>query len=332
MSGLKPAKAARVAMHQLQRLRAAADLYARKAVSAARGGSPQEREAVHWSARGRGRILTWQDHPVIRRHINRRVSGYPDMNWIEFFAAEYGRTPFDRGLNLGCGEGRLEEHAFSIGLVSSFLSVDLSEEALKSAAKRLRGRPVEFLAADVNTLSLEPSSFDVAFCASSLHHFTSLECVLDQVKAALRPGGFLVFDEFVGPSRFQWTDRQLELINTLIAALPPRYRKDLRRGFGYKDRVYRPARDERWRDSPFEAARSQEIMALVEERFVIRQRRDYGGALLHQLLDGIAGNFKPDVERDVELLEKMAALEMLLEEQGVIGSDFTAVVAQKGGG
>ncbi len=46
-------------------------------------------------------------------------------------------------------------------------------------------------------------------------HWTSIPAVRKRwdLAASLRPSGLMVVNDFVGPSRFQWTDRQLEVIS-----------------------------------------------------------------------------------------------------------------------
>lgn len=286
------------------------------------------REAAHWSRGPSFRVMIWQDHPLVRAYINRRVSGAPGVNWLAWFGRSFG-VGFERALDLGCGFGDLEEHALSLGLARSFHAIDISEPALAVARSRLAGRPVSFELADLNRVSLPASAYDAVFAASSLHHLTNLEGLLDEVEKSLRPGGFLVFDEFVGPSRFQWTEKQLAVVNEILAALPGRFKKRLRLGFGRKRRVRRAPLDGSGLDSPFEAARSSEILLLAEERFELAARRDYGGALLHPLLEGIAGNFVPGRGPDDKLLGELCELELELERAGALGSDFTVVAARK---
>lgn len=328
MNAIPPAeKVAGLAWHQLEKAWAFLDRAAQRTTIKLRGQGADEREAAHWSRPGGAAILSWQDHPVIRAHINRRVSGDPEVNWLSFFAREFGNAGFESALNLGCGFGDLEAHAFALGLVKKFYSLDLSAGAIAAARERLRGRSVEFEVTDINQLELEPEAYDAVFASSSLHHLVRLERVLDEVRKGLKPGGLFVFNEYVGPSRMQWQEEQLRIVNELLAALAPRYRRNLRKGYGYKRRVYRPPLDERDRNSPFEAARSAEIVPLTFQRYDIVIKRDYGGALLHPLLDGIAGNFM-DNPKDAGLLQRLARLEEELEGAGIIGSDFTMIVAR----
>ena len=55
---------------------------------------------------------------------------------------------------------------------------------------------------------------------NSLHHFNHLGETMRLIARALGPGGLLIMDEYVGPSRFQWTSAQMRAANALLAALP----------------------------------------------------------------------------------------------------------------
>ena len=79
---------------------------------------------------------------------------------------------------------------------------------------------------------------------------------------------------------------------------------------------------------PSEAIRSSEIVPQLAMYFDILEYRPYGGALLHMLLSGIAGNFDPNDPKDVALLEMLALLEETLETSGVIQPEFAVIVAR----
>jgi hypothetical protein len=56
--------------------------------------------------------------------------------------------------------------------------------------------------------------------------------------------------------------------------------------------------------------------------------RPYGGAILHMLLSGIAGNFSSEKPEDVEMLNGFSVLERELEDAGEVQSDFTVIVGR----
>src|SRR5438309_514355 len=68
-------------------------------------------------------------------------------------------------------------------------------------------------------------SVDAVFAHQSVHHVERLEALYATVRDALRPDAVFHLHEFVGPSRFQWSDAQLRLVNGLLDELPARLRR-----------------------------------------------------------------------------------------------------------
>ena len=283
-------------------------------------------EATHWNKGNKG--LTWLDSKVISDRINSAISGKKDVYWLLHFMREHAPGGVGPALVLGCGGGALERNAMSIGLCRKFLSYDISAEALDQCARTVRkdGGKIETRREDLNEASFPDNTFGAAFAVNILHHLVNLERVFDEVDDALKPGGFFVINEYVGPRRFQWTDSQIEEVSRALDGLPRKYRRNRRKFFGYRHRLYRPPEDRMSLDSPFEAARSDEILPLLEERFETVERVDIGGALLHPLLEAIVGNFDETDEADVELLESFWKKEKDLMKKGVLGSDFVYAV------
>ena len=116
---------------------------------------------------------------------------------------------------------------------------------------------------------------------------------MDNVRQTLTTDGILLVVDFFGPSRFQWTDIQIELTQQLLDLLPPEMRKNLRDPnlFEYKHVITRPNMDDLVRADPSEAVRSDEIYTLLKNKFNIIEEKPLGGTLLSLLFDGIAGNF-----------------------------------------
>jgi hypothetical protein len=75
--------------------------------------------------------------------------------------------------------------------------------------------------------------------------------------------------------------------------------------------------------------RSAEIMGLLPAYFEVAEVRPLGGALLHFLLDDIAGNFDPDKPQDLALLNMLFALEDALMDAGELSSDFATAALRK---
>jgi hypothetical protein len=153
-----------------------------------------------------------------------------------------------------------------------------------------------------------------------------------KVHRALKPTGYLVASEFIGPTRFQWTDRQLEVVNGILAILPPLYRQRWSDG-RIKKKAYRPSRLSMMMGDPSEAVESGCIVPLLERHFEVVERRDYGGTIIHPLFDDIAHNFLSEdgEEKDEEarrLIELCFYIEDTLLELGHIQSDFALLVCK----
>ncbi len=288
-----------------------------------------------WDASTRVRqtapIQGWLDSSIVLETlVQPRVAGNPHTNWLIGLVTRLGIPRGGRWLSLGCGAAGLEMHAAQQGLFASLRGLDLSlasiEEARRAASS---AKPVamEFGVVDFNVLELPPDSYDVVLANMSLHHVRELPRVLDQVAASLTGQGLLILNEYVGPRQFQFTDRQVSIVTELLHALPPSLRTDLATRQVKEEYVRMPV--EHWNAvDPSEAIRSDQILSEVGQRFDIVERCDYGGTILHLLLEHIAHNFDPRDGKDVAIISLLVQFEDLLIRYGVLDSDFTALAAR----
>ena len=189
--------------------------------------------------------MSWSGIPQIHLNHNYLITGNRDTYWIEWLRERFfpGGDAGD-ALSLGCGAGHFDRIFKRCGFsFRSLTGIDISEGAVDQAralAAQISLAPkVEYLAADLNHYELPPRCFDFIYFFQCLHHIEALEHMLTQCQRALRPEGLLMVNEFVGPSRFQWTARQVELANALISLLPEELRRDLQSG-GVKTEVTTP--------------------------------------------------------------------------------------------
>jgi SAM-dependent methyltransferase len=294
--------------------------------------------AEHWGEAARTKVegdewqgLYWQSHALTQKHINRAIAGGADENWVNFTKRRFFPQRARLALSLGCGYGVLERHALSVDIAERFDAFDISPEAVEVAGEEAEragyGGRVTYEARDLNDIELEQDRYDAVFAAQTLHHIEALEHLLDQVRASLTGRGLLVVNEYVGPVRFQFPDERLPLMNQLLLALPETHRRSLRTGH-VKNEVVRPDEPEVKRVDPSESVRSDEIMGLIEERFEIVYRADFGGTLLQFVLADIAGNFDPADPKDVALIDLACLYEQTLIDEGVLPSDFIYAVAK----
>jgi len=207
--------------------------------------------------------------------------------------------------------------------------IDVSEDRI-AEGERTRaaiGMPGRFRVTDVNTSRLTPGAYDLIFSSHSFHHFLELEHIMGEVRSALAPGGLFVLEEFVGPTQFQWTDQQIDLVRSLMALLPEEYR--MLRWNAVKPYEGRPTVADVVAASPFESIRSAEIVPLFRKHFEIVELRLLGGTLQHLLYNGIVHNFGSERAAAADYVRAIYETEDALIDRGLLPSDFMLLVGKR---
>jgi SAM-dependent methyltransferase len=271
----------------------------------------------YWSrAFAAGGVETWLAEPMVRRYVNGAVTGSPDTWPMEWLSSLYP-AGFDRAVSLGCGDGLLERDLRRKRLCRWVVGIDLSCGALalaKDESRREGVSGVAYVRQDFNQLALRPRTLDAAFFHQALHHVEGLEGCLGEVACSLRAGGLLYLDEYVGPSRAEWRRHHLEEAEAIYRSLPRSVRR--------RRRLALPVD---WRD-PSEAIRSSDILSVLEARFVIELRRDYGGTFLSVIYPHLTLARISREERDDVLRTIVAAEQQHLAAGGA--SFYTVVIAR----
>jgi SAM-dependent methyltransferase len=296
---------------------------------------PQQAVESSWE-RTEGPPSYFWNIPAVCRRANRLITGDPDLDYTNYVAHKY-LAPLQplRGISLGCGTGEKELRWTNLCDFSRLDAYDISTSRIAHAQDRAEaaGRTeLHYHVSDLSGIDWPRAEIDIVFGDQSLHHLSPLEPLLLEIRRALKPTGYLVASEFIGPTRFQWTDRQLEVINATLALLPARYRRRWTTG-RIKRRVHRPSRLAMQMGDPSEAIESARIAPLLERHFEVVERRDYGGTIVHMLFDDIAHNFLDEAggEKDGQarrLIEMCFQIEDTLLEVGEIESDFALFVCR----
>ncbi len=235
--------------------------------------------------------------------------------------------PLGRCASLGCGSGGLERDLVRRGMVGDIEGYDSSEGAIAEArrlAADLGYGNIRYQTVDLAGLILPEAQFEAIFTHTSLQAVEALESVVATVRRALKPGGLFHLNEFVGPSRFQWTDAQVRLTNEFLDTLPDRL---LETPAGRKPPVERPTVEHMLANHPTQAVRSSEIREVLARHFDILEERPCGGTLLHMGLSDIAQNFDEENPEDVAHLKRFFDFEDQVLTNGTLGSDFTVLTA-----
>lgn len=153
-----------------------------------------QRTADRWGAEGAwqvGRGIYWLELPAVQRRLNRKVSGRPDVDWIQYTLERHfaGRLPLERCLSLGCGEGELERRLASLGVFLACDASDIADVSIRqaqAAALAAGYNHVHYAVHDLNRLALPTAQYDAVWASGAVHHFERLEHVFEQVAALER--------------------------------------------------------------------------------------------------------------------------------------------------
>ncbi len=277
--------------------------------------------------------ISWSGIRLNHRYYNYLVCGNPDQHYLQYFIGKYIKRP-GKVLSLGCGNGHLERALIGIGLpYTDILGADINPDLIKYAAEeaaRVGCKNIRYVTADLNQFELPPRAFDLIIFFHSLHHIENLEGLIKNVHSALADEGLILVIDFVGPTRFQWTDLQIRLTQELLDALPDELKLDLYKPDRklIKRQITRPTVQEVVGTDPSEAVRSGEILELLHKEFDVLEEKPMGGTLLHLLFSGIAGNFDEKNPYACGLIRTLQKTEELLILNKVIPSDFIFVVLQ----
>lgn len=255
--------------------------------------------------------MPWMAIPEVRVYLNSLI-GNGEMLWpIEWFERFLGGRTFDHALSIGCGSGALERELVQRGLCSGVDAFDGSVVSLREArreADRLPfGERIRYFAADFNAPALPKALYDVVFFHQSAHHVAKLEKLYRAIMRALKPGGIVYFDEYVGPSRFDWDARRdlLDPHRRIFDQLP--------RSLRAVEQLNVPIQA----DDPSEAFRSSAIESQLTIGFDVIERVPYGGGILSVIMPNLR----------VEALDS-PTLQRLIDEDRAAPAFYTLIVAK----
>jgi ubiquinone/menaquinone biosynthesis C-methylase UbiE len=104
-----------------------------------------------------------------------------------------------RLLDVGCGNGAAAIHlATTLGL--DVVGVDIDPEQIQAATLAATNTPnVRFLVADATNLPFPDDEFDFVYTNKTTHHIPDWRRAITEIVRVLKPGGHLVYSDFVAP-------------------------------------------------------------------------------------------------------------------------------------
>ncbi|MFC0304302.1 class I SAM-dependent methyltransferase [Rhizorhabdus histidinilytica] len=276
-----------------------------------------ETAARHWSIERRPDRSRWWMHETIIRHINRLVCGEAiDGIHQGFHRLIRDRIPeggFRRALSVGCGSGGKEMRLLKQGIVQSFDLFEIGEHR----REQIRSKAAEHGLEDRITIHIGDAfqedivaGFDLVYWNNALHHMFDAKAAVSWSRRALQPGGWFAMDDFVGATRFQWSDEDLEIASRVRSLLPERFLAHPRNPEKLLPRrLERPSIATMLEVDPTEAADSGNIVNAIRDAFPDTTITPTGGVVYHLALNDVLNNFDPE---DDALLNALLLLDEVL--------------------
>ncbi|MGR9076272.1 class I SAM-dependent methyltransferase [Rhizobium leguminosarum] len=270
--------------------------------------------------------LHWEVHQTIavfQANLADETWSSHEDTFAGAFLTKYGRK-FRSMASVCCGTGILERwlDARYVGHRVKIDGYDISEGSLR-IARELAGPSsrVRYRQSDANKMDIGKGVYDVVFAHGALHHVENLEYCLEATDRALKRGGLFYVNDYVGPSRFQWTSIQTELANEFLAGIPDEHLA--------RHEIFKVDPTDLAEMDPSEAVRAGEIEAAVRGQFDVIEVIPRGGTLLAPIFG--SGCIKTEALELPEIVEKIEWLcreEMRLIHSGKIASDHVVIVGR----
>jgi SAM-dependent methyltransferase len=216
---------------------------------------------------------------------------------------------FERGCSIGCGFGQKEIDLVRAGIVGQFDLFEISDQRMAAARKLAEAGGVSdrVNCFEIDVFSSDwPVFYDLAYWSNSLHHMLNTKDAVQWSYDHLVDGGWFAMDDYVGPSRFQWSERNLAMANSVRESLPKKYLIDYRDSSKMLPiKIMRPLLESMLSTDPTEAADSDNIIPSIKRFFPHCKITLTGGCIYHLPLNDVLVNFQDDSPEDQALLKSL---------------------------
>jgi SAM-dependent methyltransferase len=319
--------------------------------------------------------MTFYGFPPTLEYSQALIGGDPHQDCYDWAIQHYFKPhmPLANALSICCGHGHVERLLAERGVFSQCLGLDLSPGAIQQATQQAHNAELaqlKYQVENINQMELPAATYDLVIAVGALHHLPAVEQVIAQLYKSLRPGGFLLANEYVGPNYQQFSPRQVELINAMIHLIPAHRRERFEYNYvpgwlwpiqkvrgGIKKysgidlwqvrklwqhwlpwgarrfgKVYDYLHASYWRlTDPSEGVNSEKIIPSIQQHFQKVDIRPYNGSLLAYVLDPTyITSYDPQNPQHRQWMDLLIHIERELIALGEVASDNAFIIAQKG--
>ena len=202
------------------------------------------------------------------------------------------------------------------GIVDSFDLFELSAARIE-AGKRLfenagLGTRANFVKGDA--FELVNGRYDLVYWDNALHHMMDTRAAVEWSRSILDTGGVLAVNDYVGPNRFQWSERGLAWATHIRSILPEQFVRHADDPARIMRACRRPDPQAIAKTDPSESADSENIVGALQNEFPDGTLWWLGGYIYHLALSDLIWNFEGNEQS--ETLSMCLAVDELLSELG----------------
>lgn len=275
----------------------------------------------------------YTQHKFLYQHaVARPQTGSLDGYNLDRVGRTFLTPPPDRMLAIGSGMAFVEEHLLRQGYARHIVAYEMSATAVERARARFEqaglSDRIEMRVADVLEDGLADQSFDAVFVQAAIHHFDRIDEMFALMNRVLRPGGLLVYDEYVGPDLHVWDAEVVSVMTEMNACLAPQYRWDTN-AQATRHEGPQPSREWMLQHDPSEGVHASRILPLTYQWFDVLDRADYGGTIMRPFFSGILPNFDWNDAKDQTVARLIVLIEQLLTTHSVLPHYHTSIVARR---
>jgi len=260
----------------------------------------------------------WNDLPTVLSYLCRRATGDASLWWMDYLKRKHATPPRKRALVFACGTGWVERDLFDRGVAETFDAFDASSHYLAIAEKERAGRPISYSNSDFDEF-VPRHKYDLIVNVAALHHVRYLFRMAHVLARALQPDGIFVHWEYVGPSRNQYSDRHLAVMQQINAGLPPRFRTR---------HPLRPDVATLLGGDPTEAIHAGDIRRALRNEFEMIEDHPLGGGIAYQILWNNLDEFRKGDDEANTTLERLLELDQSLTERGLVPPLFAFMICR----
>lgn len=279
--------------------------------------------------------IDYTQHDFLQRHcVLKPLTGIPEHESKEYLMRSiFNLVSPDNVLAVGSGLAHEEQYLINHNIVRKIQAYELSDVAVQSAKERIAKAGLSdrliMHTGDVTKAGLQENTFDAVYVSAAIHHFFNIEEMMDFFYEVLKPGGILVYDEYVGPDHHIYHDKAYEIMDKINSCLDESLRYDQFRE-EVRDHVAPATLEWMLEMDPSEGVHSSMILPLTYQKFDVVQRYDYGGTIMRPFWVGILNNFDFNNAKDQTIAQLIGLIEQLMIDQGTIPSYHSIVAARKG--